>query len=244
MLSGETETFEGLTEEQRTRLLDARKNCAVAQTLADEHKAVVDELERVRFSARVSAMRRRRAAARSASAHNLENDFTLPEESRKYDLPQPARMMVVERKLSICDPLNPLPAASLPAEDEIIERYRQVRSLNSFAFWLGMRRHAAIKVLKSIGIDIYEEVAKDWESGESIRELSRRHGPGRDTISSWIRRTGRKVPIANSRRRYDEELIVETYGKTRSCNSAANAAGVAWRTAKEVLVRHGKWRVG
>ncbi|MFB2533466.1 hypothetical protein ACEYYA_14975 [Paracoccus sp. p3-h83] len=239
MLSGETETFEGLTEEQKTRLLAARKSYAVAQALADEHKAVVDELERMRFIARVYAVRKRRAA-RSTTDQYLNNDFTLPEDSRKNDLPQPARMMVIERRVSIRDLLNPPTPAPLPAENELIEQYRLVRSINSFAFWLGLRRHAAIKVLKSVGIDVYGEVARDWEAGESIRELSRRHGPGRDTISSWIKRTGRTVPVANSRQRYDEELILEIYEKTNSCNSAANAAGVAWRTAKAVLIRYGK----
>jgi transposase-like protein len=131
-------------------------------------------------------------------------------------------MMVINRKASIHDLLNPPPPGPLPAEYELIERYRLVRSINGFAFWLGLRRHAAIKLLKSVGIDVYEEVGRAWEAGESIRELSRRHGPERDTISSWIKRTGRNVPLANSRKRYDEQLILEIYEKTNSCNNAAN----------------------
>ncbi|WP_135058772.1 helix-hairpin-helix domain-containing protein [Paracoccus salipaludis] len=231
---------DGLTEDQRAELAELRKQHASAQALAAQHRAAIDELERISDEAVVAPMmntvRRRRSKTE-------EQEISLvAEEPRHWILPEPARFMVIQSRIISSDDLsNPPLKPPLPDSAELRERYETVRSINSFAFGLGLQRADAIKALKNAGIDIYEEIARAWQKGTSVRELSRCHGVGRDTISRWIRRTGRAVPIANSRKRYDEQVVVNVYQETRSCNRAAKAAHVAWRTAKMVLVRHGLW---
>lgn len=224
---------DGLASEQRVRLADLRAAYNVARTLADEYKASIDELERASLNNGAAEQPRQRLRQRVRHVELL-TEFPKHESSAERALPLPASKMVVRQEL-----LSQLP--SIPDPRELRERYLLVRSINSFSFALGLRRAEGIKALRGAGIDIHEEVARDWQNGTSVRELSRWHGVGRDTISRWIRRTGRAVPVANSRRRYDEQVVVNVYQKTRSCNRAAKAAGVAWRTAKMVLVRHGLW---
>lgn len=234
---------QGLTKEEASRLEAYRKRYENAQAVADGFKAVVDELERKEASVRRSEMLRR--IAEQSQRQPISDAFLLPKpDPKRCSFPKPARLMVIHRRFTVRNLLNPPPSPALPERDELIEQFEQTRSINAFSFNLGLRRSEAIKVLKKHGIDIYEEVARDWERGVPIRELSRRHGVGRDAISRWIKRTGRDVPVANSRKHYSDDVIVQTFKRTSSCNQAASAAGVAWRTAKDVLVRHGEWGSG
>lgn len=222
-----------LAQEQRVRLAELRKAYDAARALADEYKASIDELERASLKDCAAERLERRVRQRGMHIEPLTEFATFGAfEERPH--PLPASKMVVQRGLC-----SQSPAVLSPGE--LRDRYALVRSINSFSYGLGLRRAEGIKALKNAGIDIHEEIARDWQNGMSVRELSRCHGVGRDTISRWIRRTGRTVPVANSRRRYDEQVVVNVYQETRSCNRAAKAAGVAWRTAKVVLVRHGLW---
>ncbi|MCB2052042.1 MAG: hypothetical protein KDE63_11510 [Novosphingobium sp.] len=231
--------FEGLTDEQVSRFKEFRKLYTDAQVIADGYKAVVDEFEQIVKDARRNQFLRERADRRLRQA---ETKAALPPEPvrERCDYPRPARFMNVEQRLTIHEMLNPPSRPPLPKKEDLIARYELVHSINSFSFGLGITRNEGIKLLKELGIDIYEEVAREWEDRVPIRELSRRHGVGRDAISSWIKRAGRSVPIGNSRKRYDEDLIIETFRQTGSYNKAAAAADVAWRTAKNVADRHGK----
>lgn len=134
--------------------------------------------------------------------------------------------------------LNPEP---LPVPDKIRSLYTEFESLELVARALDIDRHTAVKALAYAGIDIKDEIAKQWEAGSSLRELHERHGPGCDTISRWIKSTGREVQPRNANRQCDEWLIVETYLKTRSANRCAQAAGVSWEKARSILRKRGMW---
>ena len=184
----------GLTEEEASRLERYGKLHADAQAVADEYKAIVDALMLKRLWARRSEMLKKRAELRQKQAISTAFLAQEPDQER-CSFPKPAHAMVVERRYTIHELRNPPSPLPLPAKEELIKLYDFVRSINAFAFNLGLRRNEGIKALKELGIDIYEEVARDWERGVPIRELSRRHGVGRDAISRWIKRTGRDVDL-------------------------------------------------
>lgn len=123
----------------------------------------------------------------------------------------------------------------LPEAKTLREHYLRVRSIGDFSSDLGLSCNAGISALKRAGVNVYEEVALEWESGVSIRDLSLRYGIGRDTISRWIKRTGREVPPANTRQRYDADLVARVFEQTNSVNAAATAAGIAWDTARKAV---------
>lgn len=130
-----------------------------------------------------------------------------------------------------------LPRRPLLDSKTLREHYICVRSIDDFSTDLGLSCMAGISALKRAGVNVYEDVALEWDSGISIRELSLRYGIGRDTISRWIKRTGRDVPPANSRQRYDADLVARVFEQTNSVNAAATAAGIAWDTARKAVSR-------
>ncbi|MCA0964984.1 hypothetical protein [Salipiger bermudensis] len=125
--------------------------------------------------------------------------------------------------------------------EKIRSLYAEFESLELVARALDIDRRAAVKALAYAGIDIKDEIAKQWEAGSSLRELHEQHGSGCDTISRWIKSTGREVQPRNANRHCDEALIVETYLKTRSANRCALAAGVSWEKARNILRKRGMW---
>lgn len=193
MSDDQAEQFEGLNDEQVSRLKEFRNLYEDAQAVAAGCKAVVDGLEQIIKDARLNRLIREKEQRRQREA---ELRAALPRQPvrERCDYPRPARFMNVERRWTVRNMLNPPTKPPLPEKEDIIARYELVRSINSFSFGLGISRSEGIKLLKELGIDIYEEVARDWENRVSIQELSRRHGVGRDSISRWIKRTGRKVP--------------------------------------------------
>lgn len=220
--------MEGLSEDQKQALAEAKATARSAQ-------AIIDELEQIARAARREEFRRLRTVSRCTDTLKI----TLLPPADRQDYPKPASRMLPKPSTSISVILRGHPP--LPEPDCVRETYRLVKSFHGFAATHSLPRNRAIKALKQAGIDIYEEVARDWDNEVPIRELSRRHGPGRDTIARWIRKTGREIKSGNSNREYDEALIVATYKKTRSANRAAQAAGISWATARSALRRHDLW---
>ncbi|QAX28401.1 hypothetical protein [Leisingera sp. NJS204] len=228
---------QGLSEEQEIQLLELTQKLHEAQAIVDEYSAAIEDLEKRRTEFR-GRKRMKLWPKRPEPLPSLGDGGASNPDCVRYCYPQRANEMVVCNGQNFLDqPARP----TLPSRDVLLERYRLVQSIRSFSFWHGLTQSEGRAVLRDVGIDICEEVAKDWERDVSIRELSRRHGVTRHTVSNWIKKTGRMVPVANSRKRYDEEMIVETYRYTRSCNKAAMAAGVAWKTARSALERRGLW---
>lgn len=228
------QSYLGLTEEHGTRLAEYQQKYAAAKAIADEYKRIVDELEKIEHAARGRAYRVRNKVA---SATRPPTAMAEPQRER-CDFPKQAIDMVNRRSDRISSKSNP----ESPSDEVLRDRYLLVRSINAFAFWHGMTRAEALRRLKVAGIDVMDDVAREWEKGVNLRELSRRHGAGRDTIARWIKKTGQKVPPRNSRQRYSEDVIIRTFQTNESCNEAAKRAGVSWATARRVIQKAGLWK--
>ena len=213
----------GLTEEESAALVAATADLETAQRIIDHLK---EKSSRARLDA---ILARKRAYRPPASRIHFKKD------APRQDYPKPASKIPSPRYT--CEQLlNPPP---MPPRDAIIDTFSLVKSFAGVAITHSLGRGQTRRALRDAGIDICEEAVRDWDHGISVQELSRRHGIGRDTIARWIRKTGRTIKPRNGNRRYDEELIAETYRETNSVNKAALAAGVAWDTARSVLSRNG-----
>lgn len=209
------------SEEER-RLREAREQLKAA-------KSVIAELEGPRIRLRVSRRKLARIKATQSEATG-------------------AQAQAVDVSDVGAEPQDPMRKVlrfgenpRLPVPSEVKRIYEEMPSLDKVAQALGRDRRAAAKALAAAGIDIKEDIAKQWDSGSSLRELHKRHGPGCDTISRWIKSTGREVQPRNANRQCDEALVVETYLKTRSANRCALAAGVSWEKARNILRKRGMW---
>lgn len=225
----------GLTETQRARLATLRSAQARADALS---KRFADEARNLEIIDLVAKMNKRRDNRRR---QGLNEAISRPPERPECDHPKQARDMVDRPTLTWLMRRSLAPVT--PDAEATRAQFELCRSLSGFAAAFDLSRTEGKAALKEAGIDLYAQVASDWDANVSIRELSRRHGVGKDTIARWIRRAGRSIPLGNCRKRYSEELILESFAKVPSCNRAAKAAGVSWLTAKNVLVRHGKWGV-
>ncbi|MFV1593835.1 hypothetical protein VWZ88_09275 [Phaeobacter sp. JH20_36] len=215
-----------LTEEQERQLQEARKQVEAAQkTIADFEKFRRPLRVSRRKLARQKAMQTSSAACPS---ENKKSTSTTRSTGSEIIRPQP------KSRLRGAEP-------PLPELNQIKRLFEDLRSLDRVAQALGRGRRDAVKALATAGIDIREEIAREWDAGRSIRELHEQHGSGCDTISRWIKQAGRKVRPRNSNKKCDEELIVCTYLKTRSAKRCADAAGVSWEKARSVLRKRGLW---
>lgn len=212
----------GLSEAEVTALAAAKASALAAQT-------IIDRLVRKSRDARLGEMLARKAARPAAKPKILPEK--IPE---RQDFPKPASRMPQHPK----NRWSWTPSA--PPESAVVrETFDFVRSFGGLATTHSLDHTQTKRALRDAGIDICEDIARDWDSGISVKELSRRHGIGRDTISRWIRKTGREIMPRNSNWRYDEALIAKTFDETQSVNKAARAAGVSWATARSVLSRYG-----
>lgn len=212
----------GLSEAEVTALEAAKASALAAQI-------IIDRLERKSRDARLSEMLARKTA-RPAAKPKISSE-KIPE---RQDFPKPASRMPQHSK----NRRNWKPSA--PPESAVVrETFDLVKSFGGLATTHSLDHTQTKRALRDAGIDICEEIARDWDRGIAVKELSRRHGVGRDTISRWIRKAGREIMPRNSNWRYDESLIAKTFDKTQSVNKAARAAGVSWATARSVLSRYG-----
>lgn len=212
----------GLSEEEATALATAKASALAVQI-------IIDRLEKKSRDAGQEEFLKLRRMRRAAKPRTLPEKF-----QERQDFPKPASRIPQHCK----NRWNWKPPAP-PKSQVVRETFDLVRSFGGLAATHSLDHAQTKRALRDAGIDICEEVARDWDRGISIHELSRRHGTGRDTIARWIRKTGRKINPRNGNRRCDEALIVKTYGETNSVNKAAIAAGVAWDTARSVLLRYG-----
>ncbi|WP_282601821.1 hypothetical protein [Paracoccus sp. PARArs4] len=208
--------------EEERRLREAREQLEAA-------KSVIAKLEGPRLRLRVSRRKlARQKATQSEAAGPQAQSADVSDVGAEPQDPVRKVLRVGEKP-------------RLPEPSEVKRIYEEMPSLDQVAQALGRDRRAAVKALAAAGIDIKEEIAKQWDSGSSLRELHKRHGPGCDTISRWIKSTGREVQPRNANRQCDEALIVETYLKTRSANRCALVAGVSWEKARTILRKRGMW---
>lgn len=211
----------GLSEDEERTLKDAKAVREAAQ-------AIISHLEEKSRSASLKGILKRAKVRREANAKIVLEK--LPE---RQTFPKPAsRIPRSQRYLWLKE------EPQLPNCEAVRETFELVRSFGGLATTYSLDHSQTKKVLRKAGIDIYEEVARQWDSDVPIKELSRQHGVGRDTIARWIKKTGRNIMPRNGNWRYDEALIAKTFDETSSVNKAAKAARVSWDTARSVLSRY------
>ena len=120
------------------------------------------------------------------------------------------------------------------APENLIPLYRSLRSLDQFAKQIKVSRRTAIHLLMLQGLDVFEDLAREWETGSSLRELSTKHGPKPKTIASWIRLTGREIKPRNSNQKYDRRQMNELFDKMWTTNKVAKEMGLSWATVQKV----------
>lgn len=217
-----------LTEAQKKALADAISAARTAQ-------ATVDELSSLRsLLRRASSKRRRRTGGTEKPADAAVH---VPEEMQEPKTLPDDVWPATRRRVRNSRPEQ----RELPDPEKIREIYFSTRSLVRFGNTLGLCRRTAIKALATAGIDIYEDIASEWENRCSMRVLSNRHAVTRATISRWIKKAGREVKPRNGNRTYNEDLIERVYLERRSANQPALAGKVHWSTARRILKERGLW---
>jgi len=118
--------------------------------------------------------------------------------------------------------------------ERLAEIFRQTGKLDLFATQIGTTRRSAIRLLKSSAVDIIEEIALEWEAGTSLRSLSAKHGPLPQTISRWIKSTGRQIKPRNANQKYDQKLMEQLFTQKWSTNKIAIELKCSWATVQKV----------
>lgn len=117
--------------------------------------------------------------------------------------------------------------------DRLTSLFREIGSLDQFAKRLKTTRRFAIQTLRAAGVDVLEEIARAWEGGSSLRSLSVKHGPIPQTLSKWIKATGRQIKPRNSNQRYDPCQIRALGSKKWSTNRIATHMRLSWATVQK-----------
>ncbi|NVK45235.1 MAG: hypothetical protein HWE33_02940 [Rhodobacteraceae bacterium] len=116
--------------------------------------------------------------------------------------------------------------------DELVSLFQVVGSLDQFAKRLAITRRDALHALKAAGFDVVEDIAKAWECGKSLRTLSQKHGPTPQTISKWIKSTGRVIKPRNSNQKYDRARMYELFDDGWTTNKIATTMKLSWGTVQ------------
>lgn len=124
---------------------------------------------------------------------------------------------------------------TIPIQSEgLVSRFYKIESLDKFAKHINVTRKTAIQMLRNKGLNLIEEIAIAWENGSSLRKLSKLHGPLPQTISKWIKSTGRNMQPRNSNRKYDVELIEKLFDEKCTTNKIAKLLGLSWATVQKL----------
>jgi hypothetical protein len=216
---------DSLTHEELTQLRKAEEDLQRAQ-------AAYDELEPLRQK-RAFLFRRRRTRNRTVpTAQELETQKRLADERirkrnqrRKEEAQKRAFIYSVQRDYET--PSSP---------EDLLAVFYQIGSLDQFAKQIQTTRRCAVQLLMSAGLDVIELIAKDWEAGMSLRALSHKHGPTPQTISSWIKSTGRRIKPRNSNQKYDLSKMLGLFSKRWTTNRIAKEMSLSWATVQKARV--------
>lgn len=215
--------YDGLTADEETQLLQAEGDFRCAQLAYDALKPLREK--------KMKHIIIRRAKSRAKS----------PDVGERLPL-KPVRKRAPRKCVVFAEwyPLSEAPKVALaksepPVAPEVLRaKYRQIDSLDGFAKAMKISRRGAILLLKLNGIDVVEEIALAWEDRVSLRDLSAKHGPITQTISNWIKSTGRQVKPRNSNHRYDLVEMHELFDEKRSTNEIAIKMGRSWKTVQRI----------
>lgn len=116
--------------------------------------------------------------------------------------------------------------------DQASNEYRVLNSVRQTATKLRVSYIQLEKLLAASGINLKQEIAKEWKSGFSLRKLSAKHGAAPQTLSSWIKSTGVEVRSRNSNPRYDEDQLRNFLREGRTTNWIATEMRISWATVQ------------
>lgn len=116
--------------------------------------------------------------------------------------------------------------------DELVSLFQEAGSLDEFAKRLEITRRGAIHALKAADFDVIEDIAREWECGKSLRVLSQEHGPTPQTLSKWIKSTGRVIKPRNSNQKYDRARMYELFDDGWTTNKIATIMKLSWATVQ------------
>ncbi|WP_339108765.1 hypothetical protein [Thioclava sp. GXIMD4216] len=122
-----------------------------------------------------------------------------------------------------------------PKPDELRALWRETGSLGQLAKKIEAGTIKTVTALQRAGINVYEEIALEWDSGMSLRSLTQKHEVSRQTLSKWIKKTGRPVAPRNGNRSYDKEKFARAFAEKSSVNNAARAVGISWERANRII---------
>jgi hypothetical protein len=214
-----------LTDEELTQLRKAEEDLKRAQAAYDKLKP----LRRKRISL---FWRRRMRERRAPTAQELETQKRLAEE--KITEQNQCLREESQKRSFIYSVQRDYETPSSP--EELCEFFYQIGSLDQFAQQIRTTRRSAMQLLKSAGLDVVMFIAKEWEAGMSLRALSHKHGPTPQTISNWVKSTGRRIKPRNSNQRYDLSRMSELFSKKWSTNKIAKEMKLSWATVQKARV--------
>lgn len=211
-----------MLRQAKESLLQAKEALRLAQEAYD----VLASLHppKIITSRRKQLIRRKSSTSEYAHAQRQKNELSAAKASLRIQgrARAPSFYKGFQPDIRIEQPVEELPAL-----------FERAKSLDQFARDLGVTRRNAIHALKTAGIDVFEAIAKDWENGQSLRVLSEKHGPTPQTISNWIKSTGREIKPRNSNEKYDRARVYELFDDGCTTNYIATTLELSWATVQK-----------
>lgn len=220
---------DGPDDEESRMLLQAEENLRQAEEAQRQAREIYDALaSKIRKRIRVS---RRKELQQLRSLAN-QDERVRPNEVNRSAIERREKPQKKAQKRAFFNSLRTEISIEQPTEG-LVSLFQDIKSLDQFAKRLRITRRNAIHALKAVGFDVLESIAKEWENGQSLRNLSEKHGPMPQTISKWIKSTGREIKPRNSNEKYDREQINRWFDAGWTTNKIAKRLGHSWATMQK-----------
>lgn len=115
--------------------------------------------------------------------------------------------------------------------------FKELGTLKGLAEKYALTPKMAKTILKAYGISLDTVLARDWNSGMSLEQMSARHGAQPETISKWLKAAGVEIQPGNHKRGVDLDRLKQLSGKGGTYNRAARELGIHWQTVKRLRER-------
>lgn len=220
---------DGSGDEESRMLLQAEEDLHQAKEALRQAQEIYDALaSRCRKGIRTS---RRKKLQKLRSLAN-QDERVHPNEVNRSAIERREKLQKKAQKRYFFNSLRTEISIEQPAEG-LVSLFHDIKSLDQFAKRLRITRRNAIHALKKVGFDVLESIAKEWQNGKSLRDLSEKHGPMPQTISKWIKSTGREIKPRNSNEKYDREQINRWFDAGWTTNKIAKRLGHSWATMQK-----------
>lgn len=224
----------GLTKEEETRLHIVETDLFKAEAELCRAKRAYDELSSLRIRRPLRLTKRKNRAQVQISDDQLRSQRIASETAlheRKLVL-----LKAAEERAFFNSFQND--SAAEISTKRLLALFRKIGSLDHFARHVNLTRRNAINALKIAGVDVIEEIAREWEKGSSLRDLSAKHGPLPQTLSKWVKATGRQIRPRNSNQKYELDRMKELFNRKWTTNRIAISMGLSWATVQKASDLH------